>query len=168
MYSTFFNWAFSGNIKDPIPQGESIPEILKYNSPINATFLMKTFVTNAKMNHYLNKYINNIGIRYIDKKELFFFIKQCIIDFKVKRKDIHYINWERQNLLYSKVSKKFPLLKKDETLLLCNIIDKLETKDSIYRSLGIDKKEAKKVKKKKRTSNKISARNFIAKYFNTI
>ena len=42
-YKTFFNWAFSGNIKDPIPVGEGVPDILKYNSPIHATFLLKSF-----------------------------------------------------------------------------------------------------------------------------
>ncbi len=57
-YKLFFNWAFDGNIKNPIPQGDNIPDILKYNSPINVTFLLKSFVSNGKLNHYLNKYLN--------------------------------------------------------------------------------------------------------------
>ncbi len=165
MYKTFFNWAFSGNIKEPIPKGENIPDILSYKSPIHATFLLKTFVNNAKLNYYLNKYLNNIGIRYIDKKDLFFFIKQCIIDFKVKRKDIHYTSWTRQSALYNKIDNKFPLLKKDEILLFCEQIDKSDDKESIYRSLGIDKKEFKKKKTKKRTVTKIRAKEFIAQHF---
>lgn len=168
MYSTFFNWAFSGNIKDPIPVGEDIPEILKYNSPIHATFLLKTFVSNAKLNFYLNKYLNNIGVRYISKEDLFYFIKQCIIDFKVNRRSIHYSKWSHNDALTNKLIKKFPLLKKDEVQILSDEINKSDNMDSIYRSLGLDKKEFKKVKTKKKASTKISSKNYIAKNFGVI
>ena len=167
MYKTFFEWAFSGNMKDPIPKGETIPDILKYNSPINATFLLKTFVSNGKLNHYLNKYLNNIGIRYIDKEELFYFIKQCIIDFKVKRKDIHYTSWTNNGALFAKIEKKFPLLKNEEIQIACELINKSDEKDSIYRSLGLDKKEFKKEKTKKTAPTKIGTKAFINRYFST-
>lgn len=164
-YKTFFNWAFSDNIKDPIPQGADIPDILKYNSPIHATFLLQTFISNGKLNHYLNKYLNNIGVRYIDKEDLFYFIKQCIIDFKIKRRDIHYVSWSRDTILFGKLTKKFPLLKNDEISIVCDLIDESEDKDAIYRSLGIDKKEVTKKKTKKKSITKISAKNFIAQNF---
>ena len=164
-FKTFFNWAFDGNIKTPIPSGEGVPDILKYSSPINANFLMRSFVTHGKLNFYLNKYLNNMGVRYIDKEDLFFFIKQCILDFKIKRKDIHFINWDRTGALFTKISKKFPLLKKDEIKIICDVIDKSEEKESIYRSLGLDKKKVTKEKKKKKPKAKISSKNFIAQHF---
>jgi hypothetical protein len=167
-YSTFFNWAFSGNIKDPIPIGEGIPEILKYNSPIHATFLLKTFVANGKLNFYLNKYLNNIGLRYIDKEDLFYFIKQCIIDFKINRRSIHYSKWSHNDALTNKLTKKFPLLKKDEIQILSDEIDKSDDKDAIYRTLGLDKKEFDKKKTKKKVVVKISTKNYIAKNFGII
>jgi len=163
-YKTFYNWCFDGNIKNQIPQGEGIPDILKYNSPIHADFLMKSFVTNGKLNHYLNKYLNNIGVRYINKKDLFYFFKQCVIDYKIKRKDIHYVGWAKNNILFNKLSKKRPLLKKDEIQIICELIDKSDDKESIYRSFGIDKKEFKK-KKMKKKQTKISTKNFIAQNF---
>jgi len=169
-YKLFFNWAFSNNIKDPIPQGSDIPDILRYDSPIQATFLLKTFINNAKINHYLNKYLNNIGVRYIDKEDLFYFIKQCIIDFKIKRRDIHYIQWSDNDLLFNKITKKSPLLKKDEISILCDLINKSDNKESIYRSLGIDKKEVTKTKNKtnKKSEAKISSKNYIAQNFGII
>jgi len=166
-YKTFYNWCFDGNIKNPIPQGGDIPDILKYNSPINDTYLLKSFVGNGKLNHYLNKYLNNIGVRYISKEDLFLFFKQCVIDFKIKRKDIHYVKWNRTSVIASKIAKKSPLLKKDEIQLVCDLIEKSEDKDSIYRSLGIDKKEFKK-KKMKKKQTKISSKNYIAQNFGII
>ena len=163
-YKTFFNWCFDGNIKNGIPSGEGVPELLKYNSPIHADFLMKSFVTNGKLNHYLNKYLNNIGVRYISKEDLFFFFKQCVIDFKIKRKDIHYVGWAKNDILANKISKKRPLLKKDEIQIVCGLIDKSDDKEAIYRSLGIDKKEFKK-KKMKKKQTKISSKNYIAQNF---
>ncbi len=163
-FRTFYNWCFDGNIKNPIPQGGNIPDILKYNSPIHADFLMKSFVTNGKLNHYLNKYLNNIGVRYISKEDLFFFFKQCVIDFKIKRKDIHYVGWAKNDILANKLSKKRPLLKKDEIQIVCELINKSDDKDAIYRSLGIDKKEFKK-KKIKKKATKISSKNYIAQNF---
>jgi hypothetical protein len=167
-YRTFFDWAFSGNIKDPIPVGEGIPDILKYNSPIHETFLLKSFVGNGKLNFYLNTYLNNIGLRYIDKKDLFYFIKQCIIDFKINRRSVHYSKWSHDTALFKKVSKKFPLLKKDEVSILCDEIDKSDEKDSIYRTLGLDKKEFKKKKSKKKAIAKIGTKKYIAKNFGIV
>lgn len=166
-YKMFFDWAFDGNIKNEIPQREGV-DLLKYNSPIHATFLLKSFVSNAKLNHYLNKYLNNIGVRYIEKKDLFFFIKQCIIDFKVNRRSIHYVQWTSQDALFNKMSQKFPLLKKDELSLACELIEKSDERDSIYRSLGIDKTKFEKKKIKNKPEAKISSKNFIAKNFSMV
>ena len=166
-YKMFFDWAFDGNIKNPIPQRDDV-DLLKYNSPIHATFLLKSFVGNAKLNHYLNKYLNNIGLRYIEKEDLFYFIKQCIIDFKINRRSIHYVQWTSQNALFNKLSQRYPLLKKDELSIACDLIEKSEERDGIYRSLGIDKKKFEKTKLKTQVDTKISSKNFIAKHFSVM
>ena len=87
-YKVWFDWLFDGNIKSPIPKGEKIPAILKYNSPITHTYVISIFINNGPLNWFLNKYFNNISLRYLDKGELFHFIKKCIIDFRVQRKNI--------------------------------------------------------------------------------
>lgn len=160
----FFDWAFDGNIKSPIPSREGV-DLLKYNSPIHATFLLKSFVGNAKLNHYLNTYLNNIGVRYIEKEDLFLFFKQCIIDFKVNRRSIHYVQWSSQSALIGKIAQKYPLLKKDEVVIMCDLIEKSDERDAIYRSLGIDKKKFEKKKLKKKKAEKISSKNYIAQNF---
>lgn len=168
-YRTFFDWCFDGDIKTPIPQGEGIPDILKYNSPIHATFLLKSFIKHGKLNFYLNRYLNNIGVRYIDRADLFKFFKQCVIDFKFNRRDIHYVQWTKHDVLFNALRKKYPLLKNYEIKTLCEIINGSPEKDIILRSLGIEKKPYdKKKKRKKATQKKISAKNFIAQYFNLV
>ena len=53
---------------------------MKYNSPITATYVISMFLTNGPLNHYLDSYFNNINLRYLDKKELFGFIKEGIVE----------------------------------------------------------------------------------------
>ena len=65
-FQVFFNWIFDGNPKSEIPKpifrdGKEIePDILKYNSPISNTYVIKIFMNNLKLNHYLNNSMNNI------------------------------------------------------------------------------------------------------------
>ena len=47
---------------------------------------------------------------------------------------------------------------------MCELINKSDDKEAIYRSLGIDKKEFKK-KKMKKKQTKISSKNYIAQNF---
>ncbi len=159
-YAMFWNWIFDGKKNSPIPHQEIL---LKYNSPINCTYLMRSFINNSKLNLYMNTHMNNIGLRYIQLEDLFIFIKQAVKDFRVKRKSIHNISWERKTILYGKVKQKCPLLKGHEISLFCDLIDKSPKKDSIYSSFGIEKP---KKEKKKQKSTKIGVKKFIAQNFN--
>ena len=166
-YKLFWNWAFDNDIKSPIPSAEGI-DILKYNSPITPDFLLKSFITNGKLNHYLDQYINNIGVRYIEKEDLFLFFKRCIIDFKVKRRDIHFSPFRPRNMLFEKVQKKFPMLKPYDISLFIDIINKSDEKDKVYSAFGIDKPKKQKLKKeKKKKKGTIKLKEFLAEHFNT-
>lgn len=163
-YKVFWNWVFDGKKNSPIP----MPEVLlKYNSPINETFLLKSFITCGKLNFYLDKHLNNIGIRYIEKEDLFEFFKQAIKDFRVKRKDIHYSPWKQQDVLAEKIKKKFPLLKGYDISLYLKLLEKSGHKDAVYSSFGVDKPKKQKVKKQKKKSGPISLKEML-KNFNTI
>lgn len=147
-FKTFNNWLFDGNLKSEIPNKEVL---LKYNSPITTTYVMQMFIMNAKLNHYLNQYFNNIGLRYLDKEDFFKFIKKCIHDFKVQRKSIPFIKSYRFNSqLFDKLRKKVQVFKNNDIILLCEMVDKSPEKELIYTSLGLDKseKKTKKIKKK--------------------
>ena len=171
MYKTFYSWLYDGNIKSEIPKPKMkddkviVPDILKYNSPINHTFIVKLFLKNGSLNHYLDQYFNNIGLRYLEKEDFFKFIKKCVIDFKVNRKTIPYFKFKRETKIFNELKKKVPLLKNDDVYLLCDIIEKSDEKEAIYNSLGIEKPEKKKLTKKDKS---ISSTEFLENNFSII
>jgi len=167
-FKTFNTWLFDGNIKTPIPKEKDGVDILKYNSPITHTFVISLFLRNAKLNHYLNNYFNNIDLRYLLKEELFYFIKRCVLDFRVNKRDIVYYPRRARNQLYEKLREKTPTLKNGDVSLLCDIINKSEDKDIVYESLGIDKPKKQKIRKKKIEKKKISLKQFLREHFSTM
>ncbi|MCK5614871.1 hypothetical protein KAR91_74100 [Candidatus Pacearchaeota archaeon] len=166
-YQLFWNWCFDRNPKSPIPEPEVL---LKYNSPINATFILKSLIRVARLNHYLNSTINNIGIRYIDLEDLLHFTKQCIRDFKVQRKDIHYSPWKTKDTLFVKLRERNPILKPYDVELLVEVIQKKpqNEKDAIFSALGIEKPKKEKLKSNKGGSSKISLKQFLSQNFSTM
>jgi len=162
-FKLFFGWLYDGNLKTEIPEKQ---KLLKYNSPITTTFIMKVFLRSGLLNNYLNMYINNINLRYLDKEEFFKFIKKCVIDFKLKRKDIVYYQYKRKDILFNKLRSKVTSLKNDDLDLLCDIIDKSDEKESVYNSLGISKPV--KTKKKKSKQKNISLKEFIKDNFSIV
>ena len=167
-YSKFFDWLFDGNRKSPIPVGE--PDILKYNSPITETFVIKMFIRLPKLNHYLNDQYNNMGLRYLDKEDLFKFIKQCVFDFKVKRNDIHYFPYKPTIALTEKLKKKLPLLKGYEVSYLSKVVEASPDKDKVYSALGLEKPKKQKLRKKtkKKKIIKISLEDFLRENFKVV
>ena len=167
-YVVFSNWLFDGNPKSRIPSGEGIPNILNYNSPINHHFMISMFLNQGKLNHFLNEYFNNIGLYYIEKEELMKFLKKCVIDFNIQRKNLPYISRTKNTKLFESLRKKIPIMKKYDISLLCDIVDKMETKQDIYYSLGLEKPETikkqkgmkKRTKKEKETVSEFLKNNF--------
>ena len=143
----FNNWLFDGDPKSKLPKGEKIPDLLNYKSPINHLFLIGMFINQGKLNHFLNEYFNNIGLYYLDREELMYFIKKCVIDFKIQKKNLPYSSRQKNNKLFNTLRKKIPIMKNYDISLLCNIIDKSDEKEDIYYSLGLDKPET--IKKQK-------------------
>ena len=139
-YKVFFNWLFDGNMATEIP---SNPDLLKYNSPITHTFLLKLFIEIPKVNRYLNEHLNNINLRYIEKNDLFMFMKQIVKDFKLKRYDTHFYPRVYQHKLFNVLRRKFPLLKAYDIELLIDKINESNDNDKILSSLGIDKQKRK-------------------------
>jgi len=161
---------FDENINNPIPEPNpeyGIPDILKYNSPITHTYLISLFIKCGKLNFYLNKYMNNINLRYIDKKELMFYIKNCVIKNKIKRHQLHYFICTRKHKLFDIFREKLPYLKDDDISLLCKQIDESHEKESIYKSMEIKKPKKQKIKKIKK-KEKIYLKDFVRDNFSII
>ena len=123
-FKTFNNWMFDGSRSTPIPKATEKVDILKYNSPITHTFALQLFMRHGPLNHYLDKYFNNIGLRYLTKEELFLFLKKCVLDFRVMRRDTVFYPYRQKNKLYDALRAKFPELKNNDVSLFCEIIEK--------------------------------------------
>ena len=163
---------FDGSRQTPIPKATEKVDILKYNSPITHTFALQLFMRHGPLNHYLDKYFNNIGLRYLTKEELFLFLKTCVLDFRVLRRDTVFYPYRQKNKLYDVLRDKYPELKNDDVSLFTEIIEKSEDRETIYETLGLGKppkKQKVKIGKKKiDTKKKIPLKQFMEKHFSVM
>lgn len=177
-FKTFFNWLFDGNINSEIPKPRTddnnkviVPDILKYNSPITHTYVVSIFLRHAPLTRYLDEYFNDINLRYLEREDLFKFIKKCVIDFRIKKNDtVYYPRKERQKL-FEILRERIPYLKDNDIFLLCDMIEKADDKDQIYSTLGltVPKKEKLKIKKDaKKTETKISVKDYLERHFSIV
>lgn len=176
-YKTFNKWIFDGNRNSPIPkptftkEGKVLtPDILKYNSPITHTFALQLFMRHGPLNYYLDKYFNDINVRYLSREELFLFLKKCVMDFKVNKRDTVFYPWKSKTKLFNILTVKLPELKGYDVSLLCDIIEQSPDKPSIYNALNLEvpKKKKLKVGKKVKAKNKISVKEFVEEHFSII
>jgi hypothetical protein len=168
-YKTFNNWLFDGSRGTPIPPPRGAVDILKYNSPITHTFALQLFMRHGPLNHYLDEYFNNIGLRYLTKDEFFLFLKQAVLDFRATKRDTVFYPYKAKNKLYDVLRQRIPQLKNDDISLLCEIIEKSDDKDTIYNTLGLEKppkKQKLKIGKKEiKRDKKISLKGFLEEHF---
>jgi hypothetical protein len=163
IFYDFFNWLYDKNLKSELPSKD---ELLKYNSPITPVFLMKVFINSPKIVMFFDQHINNMNAWYVDKEEFFRFFKKCIIDFKIKKDSQLFYQQTRKHELLEKLKSKVSILKNDDLMLLCEMVERSKDKDSIYSALGITK--AQKTSEKKKKGEKISLQEFIDSNFSII
>ncbi len=160
-FKTFHNWLFDGSRNSPLPKATDKVDILKYNSPITHTYVISMFAKHGPLNHYLNTYFNDINLRYLDKAELFMFVKKCVLDFRVKRRDVTYFPYKKHSKLFTALREKLPDFKNHEIKMICERVDQAENRDEIYETLNIEKPKKKKLRTKKRETGKISLKKFL-------
>lgn len=146
-----------------------VPDILKASGPLNNRYVISMFMKNPKMCLFLNKHFNHMGLWYLDKETLFKFLKNAVIDFKVRRGELYFMKFQRpKEKLIEELEKKFPLLKYDDIHLLSELIENSPQKDAIYNSFGLTKPTKRKIKKEKntrKTDKKTTAKHFIKQNF---
>jgi hypothetical protein len=177
-FKTFYNWLFDGSKTSEIPKPQTdsegkiiTPDILKYNSPITNNYMISMFLKKGPLNYYLNKHFNNMNLYYMDKAEMMKFIKRCVMDFKISRRDITYVPaYRKQDKLINKLRQRFPILKIEELKMLSKLIDDSDEKGRIYQTLGLEIPKKKKIslKKKKRKVKKITEKEFLEKNFSIV
>ena len=154
---------------DGIKQSEIPPILLKSGSPVTHQTLIKMFINNGPLNHYLNKYLNSKWVFSIQKDELLRFIKQCIIDYKIRKNSSFHSRRPTKDKLIEVLREKIPTLKNNDLALLSDIITKSEDRDTIFETLGLKSPSTKKIKKiKKSKKTKISQKEYISENFNYI
>lgn len=160
-WKTLNTWLFDGSRKSPVP------EILySKGSPITPKYLITMFMTNGPLNHYLNKYMNTLWVFSIDKEEMFRFMKNCVIDYKVKKGSLYYSKRASKNKLFDVLREKIVYLKNNDILLLTDIISTSPEREEIYETLGIEIPKVKKTKKEK--PKKISQKLYLTENYVTI
>ncbi len=171
-FKSYNKWLFDGSRNTPLPKPTEKVNILKYNSPITHTFALQMFMRHGPLNHYLDDYFNNIGLRYLTKEDLFLFLKKCVIDFRVLKRDTVFFPYRQKNKLFDTIRGKFPELKNNDVSLFCDIIEKSDDRDTIYDTLGLGKppkKQKVKIGKKKiNKEKKIPLKDFMEKHFSVI
>lgn len=159
-YKQYSTWLFDGNPKSEIPK-----ELLKYNSPITVNYALQMFIMNGKLNAFLNEHFNNIGLYYLEKDELFLFLKKCVKDFRIQRGSIPYIPFKKNEKIFEELRKRCPELKNYDISLLIEVINSSEDKDKIYNALGLEKiekpKKVKRTKQKKEKEEKTSIKEYL-------
>jgi len=165
-YKTFNNWLFDGSLNTPFPKPTDKVNLLKSTSPINHLFVLQLFLRNGPLNAYLNKHFNNVGLWYLDKEEFFKFIKKCVIDFRVNKRDTVFYPRKAKNKLFDILRLKFPYLKKDDVYLLIDGIDRSDDKEGIYHALGIEEPKKRKIKTGKKVKKiKMPLKDFLEEHF---
>lgn len=161
-FKTYLNWLFDGREDTPIPEPVTdndgkviVPDIMKYNSPITHTYAISLFIRNGALNKYLDTYFNNMDLRYLEKDELFYFLKKCVKKFRVSRREIGYKRFAKQDKLFNALRSKIPYLKNDDIRLLMQIIDNSDEKNIIYHTLGLEVEKKKKITKTERKKREV-------------
>lgn len=161
-WKTFTNYLFDGKYHTDPPE-----EITKPSSPISNLYCISLFMKCGNLNHYLNQYLNNYGVFYIPKDEMFKFIKRCVRDFKISKRDIwYYSKKQKKNELYDVLSDRYPLLKEYEIYDLCDKINNSDDKNDILQALGLKSnvKKHKISKKDKKKENMNKKNNKVEEY----
>jgi len=177
-FRTFNTWLFDGRLDSPIPKPKTkddgtvvVPDIMKYNSPITPTYVISMFLRNGPLNRYLNKYFNNMGVRYLDKEDLFMFIKKCVIDFAIRKNEIVFYQYKKETQIYSKLRAKLPFLKNNDIVLFAELIEKSPDRDSVYQALDMEKPKKQKIKLNKKQveeKEKTSLKEFLERHFSIV
>jgi hypothetical protein len=171
-FKTYYTWLFDGNKNSPIPSPRTsddgkviVPDILKYNSPITNSYVISVFLKNLSLNKYLDKYFNNINVHSIPREELLYFIKKCVLEFRVGRYDTIYYRRKYNDKLYGIIEKRYPYIKSFEVEFICDMINKSDKKSSIYKSMGLEAPKKQKIRTKKIVAPKKSLKDFLAENF---
>lgn len=144
------NWVKDGNLKSPFPKDET-----KGLSPI---FLLTYFLQSPDYFIFINDVFNNYGLFYLSLEDVFTQLKTMYFYTRYSSYSPKKPPKQTENQLIGILKQKYPYFKKEEIVMLVNIIDNSEFKDVVYEQFGVKSVKAKKTteKEKKNIKKKIS------------
>jgi len=155
-YTLLSRWFYDGSRETKLPQ-----DIIKDKS-ISHMYLLYYF----RPSHYgliINKIFNNWNLFSLDRDEVLYFMKECILLCGYKPPFVQKMP-TKKNKLADELNSKYPYLKKEEVFMLVEIIDTSEEKDQIYEMFGLynpKKKKLTKEQQKEFSSNKVDKKDKV-------
>ena len=143
-YQVLNRWLYDGS------KQTQLPKELEDDKAIPATILLYHFQS-SKYILYLSEIFNNFDLYQMRKKDIFRFLKQCVLLSGYKPPFIQKIKTQK-NKMAKILRMKFPYLKLYEIDFLIETIDNSPEKDRVYETLGLylpKKKKATKADKAK-------------------
>jgi len=160
-WKTMNNWMFDGQRNSPVPD-----ILLQPKCPVTNYSLLVMFMKHGELTHYLNKYMNNVGIFSIPLEDMLLFIKKCVFRYRLTKAHMNYARRKVSDKLYDILREKYPTLKPTDLNLLRDMINESPERSDIYHALGLEIPKIKKSKKKK--IKKISQTVYINNNFNYV
>jgi len=128
-YQVLNRWLYDGS------KQTQLPKELEDDKAIPTTILLYHFQA-SKYILYLSELFNNFDMYQMRKKDVFRFLKQCILLTGYKPPFIQKVKTQR-NKLAKILRMKFPYLKLYEIDFLIETIDQSPEKDRIYETVGL-------------------------------
>lgn len=138
-YTILSRWFFDGS------SDTKLPDDVEKDKSISNMYLLYYFRP-SPYGMLISKMFNNWDLFSLDRNELLYFMKQCIMSCGYKPPFIQK-DPVQKNKLVDELVVKYPYLKKSEVFMLVDIIDNSEEKDQIYEMFGLYTPKSKKLTK---------------------
>jgi len=139
-YQLLNRWLYDGS------KTTKLPTELEKDKTISHMYILYYFQCSS-YNLVISKLLNNWDLFSLDRNEILYFLKQCVILCGYKPPFIQKIK-DNKNKLCTILKYKYPFLKLEEINMMISIIDSSENKDNYYEMFGIYSPKKKKATKK--------------------
>lgn len=148
-YVIYNNWLKDGNLNSPYPK-----ELEENKYVITPTIILNHFIQSPKYFIFINNLYNNMNLFYLKVSDIAKTVKEAYYYTRYTSYNSKKKTEAKPNALIDILKQKYPYYKKEEILMVVNIIDNSEEKDTIYEMFGLKGN----VKAKKMTKKEISER----------
>jgi len=138
-YTLLNRWLFDGS------KSTKIPEDIEKDKSISHMYLLY-FFRPSSYGLIISKLFNNWNLFSLDRIEVFYFLKECVMMSGYKPPFVQKIPAKKSKLV-DILQEKYPFLKNEELFMLVENIDKSDEKDSVYEMFGLYSPTKKKLTK---------------------